>query len=125
MIFCKMCLVHVNFYHRMFCKLISFCMYVKDGTFKRKKCISNRCAPLHPNIKGHREKRPKRIFLIGGAHHSVRITLHPLPCYPIPASSNFIFIRVCPMSIGLIVPELSSPHCTHVRLFFLNVEHQI
>ena len=125
-IFCKMCLLHVDFYHWIFCELILFCMYLKDGTVKWKtKCISNRCAPPYPSIKVHREKRPKRIFLIGGAHHFVRIALYPSPCYPIASSLNSLFIRVCPMSIGLVVPELSSRHCTHVRLFFLNVERQI
>ena len=129
MIFCKMCLLHAIFTIAYFCKLISFCMHLKCSTFKWKKCISNWCPPMYPNIKGHREKRQIGgvfyIFLIGGAHHSVRIALYPLPCYPIPSSSNFLFIRVCPMSIGPIVPELLSRYCTHVRLFFLTFERQI
>ena len=42
MIFCKMCLSHVDFYLRILCKLILFFMYVKDGIFKWKtKFISN------------------------------------------------------------------------------------
>ena len=108
----------VDFYHRIFYEMILFCMYLKDGTFKWKiKCISNRCALPYPSIKGHREKSPKRIFLKGGAHHSVCIALYPSPCIPIASSLNSLFIRVCPMSIGFVVPELSSRHCTHVRLF--------
>ena len=57
-----MCFVR-QFFDRIFCELILFCMYLKDDKFKWKaKCISNRCAPPYPSIKGHREKRPKRIF---------------------------------------------------------------
>ena len=124
MIFCKMCLSHVDFYPRILCKLILFSMYVKDSIFKWKtKFISNRCAPPYPCIKGNREKRPKRRFLIGGVHHSVRIALYPSPCYPIASSLDSPFIRVCPIPIGVVVLSISlvsfGRHCTHIRLFSL------
>ena len=49
--------------HQICCELILFCIYLKYGTLKWKaKCISNRCAPPYPSIKGHREKSPKRTF---------------------------------------------------------------
>ena len=124
-IFCKMCLLGVDFYHRIFCELTLFCMYLKDGTFKWKtNCISNRCAVPYPSIKGHRGNSPKVIFLIGGAQHSVRIAPHPSPCNPIVSYLNSLFILICLMSIGLVVPVIVR-HCTHVRLFFLKVERQI
>ena len=81
MLFCIMIFWHVYFHRQILCVLILFCVHLKDGAFKRKtKSISNRYAPPHPSIKGHREKRLKRIFLIGGAHHSVRNALYPSPC---------------------------------------------
>ena len=89
------------------------------------KCISNMCAPPYQSIEGHGEKLPKLLHLIGDAHHSVRIVLYPSPCKPIATSLNSLSIRVCSMSIGFVVQELSSRHCTHVRLFFFNVERQI
>ena len=72
-------------------------MYLKDDLYKWKAmCVSNRCVPPYPNIKEHYEKRPKWVFLIGGAH-SVRVALYPSPCNPIAISLNSQSIRVCPM----------------------------
>ena len=62
----------------------------------------------------HREKRPKLIFLIEGANHSVNVAFYATPFIPFANSLNSLSIRVCLMSIGLVVPGLSSRHCTHV-----------
>ena len=126
MIFCEMCYLQIYFHRRIFCELILFFVYIKDNTFMWKtKCISNLYAPPYPSIEGHREKLPKLLYLIGDAHHSVRTALYPSQCKAIASSLNYLSIRVCPMSIGLVVPELSSRHCTNVPLFFFNVERQI
>ena len=107
--FCKICFLHVNIYRRIFSELILFYMYLKDGTFKWKaKCVSNRCAAPYPSIKEHREKRPKLMFLNVGAHHSLSVAFYPTSFTPFASSLNSLSIRVCPMSIGLVVPELSS-----------------
>ena len=31
MLFCKMCLLHVDFHHRIFCELMLICMYLNPG----------------------------------------------------------------------------------------------
>ena len=75
--------MHVYFYRRIFCELVYSASVFKNGTLRGKQCVSNRCAPPYPSIKGHREKTFKTVIFNRRCEPLCTLALYPPPCNPI------------------------------------------